>query len=59
MIKDFIFFFYDTFIAPIFEILRDTVVLGFPLFNWFFGFTTISLAIRFLRRFLGFSDDGK
>lgn len=59
VLKDFIFWFYDIFMSPIFEIMRDTDVLGFPLLNWLFGFTVISLAVRFLRRFLGYSDDGK
>lgn len=53
---DFIANFYSFFIDPLFDILKSTDILGFSLFNWVFGFTVTSLAIRFLRHFFG-SDD--
>lgn len=58
-IKDFVYFLYSTFIAPIFQILRDTVILGYPLFNWVFGFTVIALGVKFFRAFLPTDNDGK
>lgn len=51
-LKDFVSFFGSTFIAPIFQILRDTVILGYPLLNWVFGLTIIALAVKFFRAFL-------
>lgn len=58
-IKDFVVYFYSFFIAPIFRILRDTVVLGYPLFNWVFGFTFIALAVKFFRAFFPSGNDDK
>ena len=58
-VKEFVLFFYSTFIAPIFQILRDTDVLGYPLFNWVFGLTFIALAVKFFRAFLPSGNDGK
>lgn len=56
-IYDFVLNFYSFFIDPIFSILRETDLLGFPLFNWVFGLTVLSIAVRFLRDFLGSNDE--
>lgn len=52
-ISSFVVDFYMTFIHPLILILKDTNVLGVPLFNWVFGFTVLAIAVRFVLRFFG------
>lgn len=55
-IGTFIPWFYSTFIQPIFDLLRNTVVLGFSLFYWVFGFTVLAIGVRFVGSFLHSND---
>lgn len=57
-IREFMLWFYDTFIDPLFYIMWNTSVLGVPLTYWFFGMSVTLLGVKFFRVFLGFDSDG-
>lgn len=52
-ITDFMWDFEQIFLHPLFNILNETEVLGFPLFNWLFGLTILSVAVRFISALWG------
>lgn len=55
---DFGLWFYNSFIAPLFDLCKNTQVLGFSLFSWLLGLTLIALGVRFVRALFGANDRG-
>lgn len=49
--------FYDTFISPLVDIMKNTDILGYTFFQWALGFAVVGLAVRFIRDL--FQADGK
>lgn len=50
--------FYNHFMSPLIEILKSTLVLDAPLYDWLFGLSILSLIVRVIRRMF-FADDKK
>lgn len=41
--------FYDTFIAPLITLMKDTDILGYTFFEWVLSFTVVGIAVHFIR----------
>ncbi len=50
----FAFCFYDLFIDPLLQILKDTDVLGYSLWEWLIVMCISSLAVRVVRRLFAY-----
>lgn len=55
---EFAMWFYRVFMSPIFDVLKNTVVLGFSLFSWILGLSLVALGVRFVRALFGTNDRG-
>lgn len=40
--------FYDTFIAPLLSLLKNTDILGYSFFEWILSFSVVALAVHFI-----------
>lgn len=49
----FAYWFYNTFISPLFRLLSGADVLGYSLLSWILGFSILGLAVRFFRSLFG------
>lgn len=41
--------FYDTFIAPLIDVCKNTDILGYSFFDWLISMSVVALAIHFVR----------
>lgn len=48
---DFAVWFYNQFIDPLFDLMKNANILGFSLFSWIISFSLVALGVRFVRSF--------